>query len=584
MRHFLFCGRKLLILPILALALFAATVDAHAARPAVIDGKKAAWTSNTGSTACTGAPVTTVFGTDYNQPGNCKYSGNGAGKFKGQFKTEATLATPGATDPDLCPQQVVDGTDIVCGHFGMDFNKVQGTVTVVISVIDPNNNDLDLCVIDAAGAIVNDCSTNSNTTASPTESVTFNVKCADTRYEAQIFPFLFVNNPVPGDPSTYATYTGSATGSLAKCVTGGPNGEGNSHPKNFDHHGRGHGHGKNGNNNDDEQVSSNVDEQNNDSDHRGKVRYTQPKHASHYSFFATTAVNDLYTDGCDLSSTQIDSTTWNDLTKTMVVTGYGTVNGLGSVPFVFTETDNGSGTSDTYSVNSSCSGSGNLTDVSDFKYTHELSLAAAVSIVPFGTADSFAVLAGSGITNTGSTTIFGDLGSFPTPTMTGIPTLTINGTNHGGDAVTQLAKTDLVTAYNAAAALTSTATIGTVDIGGKTFTPGVYTSGSSIGLTGTVTLDGGGDPNAAFVFQAGSTLTTASASKVVLINGAQSCNVFWQVGSSATLGTYSTLRGSILALTSITVTTGVTIDGRVLASNGAVTLDSNTITKPTCTS
>ena len=460
----------------------------------------------------------------------------------------------------------------------MDFNKVHGTVTVGITF--NADNDLDLCVIDAAGAIVNTCSTSS---ANPTESVTFNVKCTDTRYEAQILPFLYVNAPAPTSP---ATYTGAVTGSsLAKCVTGGAKGDDNPKPEPFDHHGKGHGDGENNHNHDHEHVSSNVDERNNDRDHRGKVRYTQPKHGSHYSFFATTAVNDLYTDGCDLRSTQIDTTTWNDATKTMVVTGYGTVNGLGNYPFVFTETDNGPGTSDTYSVDSICQGQGNLDAGSDFTYTHEapvIPVAAPVSLVPFGTADSFAVLAGSAITNTGPTTIFGDLGTFPTPAITGIPTLTMNGINHGGDAVTQLAKTDLVTAYDAAVALTSTSTIGTVDIGGRTLTPGVYNSGSSIGLTGTLTLDGGGDPNAVFVFQAGSTLTTASASQVVLINGAQSCNVFWQVGSSATLGTGSTFRGTILALTSITVTTGVTVDGRVLARNGAVTLDTDTITKPSC--
>jgi hypothetical protein len=201
--------------------------------------------------------------------------------------------------------------------------------------------------------------------------------------------------------------------------------------------------------------------------------------------------------------------------------------------------------------------------------------------VSLGTADGFAVLAGSGITNTGPTTINGDLGTYPTTTITGAGTLTVTGTNHGGDAVTQGSKTDLVTAYNNAAAEGPTSPI-VADLGGQSLTPGVYNSASSIGLTGALTLNGGGDPNAVFVFQAGSTLTTASASQVNLINGAQSCNVFWQVGSSATLGTSSSFLGTILALTSITVTTGVTVDGRVLASNGAVTLDTDTITKPTC--
>jgi hypothetical protein len=571
MRHFLSSGRKLFVLPIVALALLAATVtvDAQAARPTMIDGRTAAWTGNTGATLCTGGPILS----DYNQPGNCKYSGNGTGLFLGQFKSPATIS-----DPSLCQTQAIDPTDVLCGHFGMDFNNVQGTVTVGISFnVD---NDLDLCVIDSAGAMVNSCSAGSGAT----ESLTFNVKCADTRYEAQIVPFNYLTFPGPMVDSP-ATYTGNATGTLAHCLPGSSAGQGNGKRQNFDHQGKGHGHGKNGNNHDDEHVSSNVEKDNDNN--RGKVRYTQPKHvsSSSYRVLATTASRNLYTDGCDLRSTQIDSTSWNDVTQTMVVTGSGTVNGLGNVPFVFTETDNGPGTSDTYSVDSTCQGQGNLTEGSDFTYTNAsplIPLAPAASLVPFGTADSFAVLGGSGITNTGPTTIFGDLGTFPTLTITGIPTLTINGTNHGGDAVTQAAKTDLVTAYDIAAGLTPTATIGTVDIGGRTLTPGVYFSGSSIGLTGTLTLDGGGDPNATFVFQAGSTLTTASASHVVLINGAQSCNVFWQVGSSATLGTYSSLRGSILALTSITVTTGVTIDGRVLARNGAVTLDSDTITKPSC--
>ena len=207
---------------------------------------------------------------------------------------------------------------------------------------------------------------------------------------------------------------------------------------------------------------------------------------------------------------------------------------------------------------------------------------AAQTPVGLGTAGSFAVLAGAGVTNTGPTTVNGDVGTFPTTSESGTSSMTITGTNHAGDAVTQGAKTDLVTAYNTAAGEGPTTAV-PADLGGQTLTPGVYNSASSLGLTGSVTLNGGGDPNAVFVFQAGSTLTTATASSVNLINGAQACNVFWQVGSSATLGTGSTFRGTILALTSITVTTGVTITGRVLARNGAVTLDTDTITKPTCT-
>jgi hypothetical protein len=206
---------------------------------------------------------------------------------------------------------------------------------------------------------------------------------------------------------------------------------------------------------------------------------------------------------------------------------------------------------------------------------------AAVMPVPLGTAASFVVLAGAGITNTGPTTLNGDLGTFPTPSVTGAGSMTITGTNHAGDAVTQGAKDALVTAYNNAAGQ-GPATPIAADLAGQTLAPGVYNSASSIGLTGALTLNGGGDPRAVFVFQAGSTLTTASASQVLLVNGAQACNVFWQVGSSATLGTGSVFRGSILALTDITVTTAATLEGRVLARNGAVTLDTNTITRPQC--
>lgn len=207
--------------------------------------------------------------------------------------------------------------------------------------------------------------------------------------------------------------------------------------------------------------------------------------------------------------------------------------------------------------------------------------AQAASAVSLGTANSFVVLAGSGITNTGPTTLNGDMGTYPTTTITGSSTITITGTNNAGNGVTQSAKTDLVTAYNSAAGQTSTNAI-SGDLGGQTLIAGVYTSSSSIGITGALTLNGANNPDAVFVFQAGSSLTTASGSSVVLTNGAQACNVFWQVGSSATLGTGSSFRGTIIALTSITLTTGVTVDGRVLARNGAVTMDTNTITKPSC--
>lgn len=208
---------------------------------------------------------------------------------------------------------------------------------------------------------------------------------------------------------------------------------------------------------------------------------------------------------------------------------------------------------------------------------------AAVADIDLGTADSFAVLAGSGITNTGATTITGDVGSFPTQTQTGFGSVTLTGTNHGGNAVTQQAKNDLTTAYGDAAGRGPTTEILT-DLAGQTLAPGVYDSADgTFGNTGILTLDGQGEINPVWVFQTESTLITASSSSVVLINGADACNVYWQVGSSATLGTASDLSGTIMALTSITLNTGATIEGRALARNGAVTMDTNTITRAACT-
>jgi len=206
---------------------------------------------------------------------------------------------------------------------------------------------------------------------------------------------------------------------------------------------------------------------------------------------------------------------------------------------------------------------------------------AAQAVVGLGTAKSFSVLAGAGITNTGPTTIGGDVGTFPTPAESGFGSVTFaGGTNHHGDKVTMGAKNDLVTGYNTAAGATPSNTVPT-ELGGNTFLPGVYDAGT-LGITGTMTLNTEGDPNAVFIFKAASTLTTATASRVIVIGSTSACNVFWQIGSSATLGTGSHLVGTVLALTSITATTGATIAGRLLARNGAVTLDTNTITTPVC--
>ena len=205
---------------------------------------------------------------------------------------------------------------------------------------------------------------------------------------------------------------------------------------------------------------------------------------------------------------------------------------------------------------------------------------AAQGPVGLGTADSFAVLAGSGITNTGPTTITGDMGTFPTPSETGFGSITLIGTNHAGDAVTQGAKSDLVTAYDDAAGRSPESSL-PVELGGKTLLAGVYTSGT-FGLTGTLTLDAQGVVGAEFVFKTASTLITASNSRVRLINGANPCNVVWKIGSSATFNTGTRFVGDVIALTSITAQTAATFRGRLLARNGAVTLDTNTISRATC--
>jgi hypothetical protein len=207
---------------------------------------------------------------------------------------------------------------------------------------------------------------------------------------------------------------------------------------------------------------------------------------------------------------------------------------------------------------------------------------ASTAPVGLGTAASFAVLAGTTVTNTGPSSISGDLGVSPGTAVTGFPPgVVTNGTIHSADGVAAQAQSDLTTAYNDAAGRSPTANVPGFIGAGQTLAPGVYKASSSLDVGGSLTLDAGGDPSAVFIFQAPSTLVTDSASSIILTGGALACNVFWQVGSSATLGTSTNFSGSILALTSISVNTGDTISGRALARNGAVTLDDDTITAPT---
>jgi len=210
------------------------------------------------------------------------------------------------------------------------------------------------------------------------------------------------------------------------------------------------------------------------------------------------------------------------------------------------------------------------------------SASAQATAPPLGTAQGFAVLGSSSVTNTGPTVVTGNLGVSPGSAVTGFPPGTVaGGTTYAADAAASQAQTDTGTAYVDLAGETCTQNLSGKDLGGLTLTPGVYCFSSSAQLTGTLTLNAAGNAAAVWVFKIGSTLTTASSSSVVM-EGGQPCNVFWQVGSSATLGTSTNFTGSIFALTSITLDTDSKLSGRALARNGAVTLDANTVAITSC--
>lgn len=201
--------------------------------------------------------------------------------------------------------------------------------------------------------------------------------------------------------------------------------------------------------------------------------------------------------------------------------------------------------------------------------------------IDLGSAAAFAILAGSGVTNTGPTVITGDLGTSPTGTINGFPPGIVIGNVHASDPVAAQAKLDLTTAYNDAQGRTTGAVSLPGNLSGLTITPGLYKNSSSVILSaGSVTLDAQGDVNAVFIFQMGSTLTTGSGTSIILAGGADINNIYWAVGSSATLGTNSAFLGNILADQSISLNTGASLTGRALTRIGAVTLDDNAVTLP----
>jgi hypothetical protein len=200
--------------------------------------------------------------------------------------------------------------------------------------------------------------------------------------------------------------------------------------------------------------------------------------------------------------------------------------------------------------------------------------------VGLGTAEDFSVLAASTVTNTGPSVLAQSLGVSPGSAAVGFPPGTVGGETHLGDAVALQAQNDLTTAYNDAAGRTPFTNL-PAELGGTTLNPGVYRIGAAQ-LTGTLTLNAQGNPDSVFIFQVDSTLITASDSSVEFINGSAACNVYWQVGSSATIGTNTSFVGTIMAQASVTMTTGATLEGRALARTAAVTLDTNVISEPPC--
>ena len=215
--------------------------------------------------------------------------------------------------------------------------------------------------------------------------------------------------------------------------------------------------------------------------------------------------------------------------------------------------------------------------LSNLSSTHAQDTRALAVNPALGTAAPFAVLGSTTVTNTGGTNVTGDLGVSPGGAVVGFPPGIITGTTHAANATSLSAQNSVTTAYNMLAVQPCDVNLTGQNLGGLTLTPGVYCFNTSAQLTGTLTLNGLGNPGSVWVFQTGSTLTTASGANVSFINGAQACGVHWQIGSSATLGSGTTFRGNIFALVSITAITGASSAGALFARTGAVTLDTNVV-------
>jgi hypothetical protein len=280
-------------------------------------------------------------------------------------------------------------------------------------------------------------------------------------------------------------------------------------------------------------------------------------------------------------------------TATFMVTGPGSTPVTGTVAYdvasniaTFTPTSNlAPGATFTATITTGIRDLAGNALASNFAWSFTTGASTGQTPVNLGSASTFVVLAGSAVSNTGATILNGDLGVSPSATVNGFPPGAVNGTIHAADPIAAQAKLDLTAAFLDAQGRSTGSQTLPGNLGGLTFTPGLYTNSTSVMISGSgpgnnVTLDAQGDASAVFIFQMGSTLTTGPGSQVILSGGAKASNVYWQVGTSATLDTTCVFKGNILAQTSITLNTGATLDGRALAQNGAVTLDSNTITTP----